>query len=314
VLIGPNNTGKSAFLSAIQLLGTEPKSKQTPGPILPKDRWGFDADTRPSIVATLSDHNKELALHPNQTTDKQQGDYGRGSRKENVHWVSTGEMSDIAPVALYGANGLVPIMQCPAAIESQGVPLIDDRVANIPAVLDAMLRKDRSRFLKCLEILKGLIPGLKDINIESPDHQNRRLDLQLENGLTIQGSDTSYGVRLMIFFVTLANHPTPPKTILLEEPENGVHPKRLEDIIKLLCGLTEGKHAEHPTQVIITTHSPYLLDYINPKTDQVLVAQRVPDGQRTITPVDTERLKGFLDEFMLGEIWINQEEHGLISK
>jgi hypothetical protein len=31
-------------------------------------------------------------------------------------------------------------------------------------------------------------------------------------------------------------------------------------------------------------------------------------------PVDTERLKLFLDEFMLGEVWLNQEEPGLVEK
>ena len=31
-------------------------------------------------------------------------------------------------------------------------------------------------------------------------------------------------------------------------------------------------------------------------------------------PADTERLKVFLDEFMLGEVWYNQGEEGLVAK
>ncbi len=38
------------------------------------------------------------------------------------------------------------------------------------------------------------------------------------------------------------------------------------------------------------------------------------DGSRTAEPVDLERVRNFLDEFMLGEVWFNQEESGLVAK
>lgn len=102
--------------------------------------------------------------------------------------------------------------------------------------------------------------------------------------------------------------------ILIEEPENGLHPRRVADVIKLLRDITTGAHGAEPAQVIFTTHSPYVLDCIDLSTDQVLVFQREDDGSRSVTPVDAERLKHFLDDFMLGEIWYNQQEEGLIKK
>jgi len=81
-----------------------------------------------------------------------------------------------------------------------------------------------------------------------------------------------------------------------------------------LEGLSEGKFAEHQAQVILSTHSPYLLDCIDVEKHQVLVFEREDDGSRTARPVDTDRLKVFLDEFMLGEVWVNQEEQGLVKK
>jgi hypothetical protein len=98
-----------------------------------------------------------------------------------------------------------------------------------------------------------------------------------------------------------------------EEPENGIHPKRLRDVMQLLRELTEGKHGNNASQVILTTHSPYLLDLDNPDTDQVLVFRRNDDGSRTAEPVAKERLDVFLDEFKLGEIWYNQGESQLVS-
>ena len=78
--------------------------------------------------------------------------------------------------------------------------------------------------------------------------------------------------------------------------------------------ITEGKHGEHAAQVILTTHSPYLLDHVDLDRDQVLVFQRQDDGSRTAQPVDASRLKNYLDEFMLGEVWFNESEEGLVSK
>ena len=79
-----------------------------------------------------------------------------------------------------------------------------------------------------------------------------------------------------------------------------MHPKRLEDVMKLLRDITQGVHAGNKAQVILTTHSPHLLDYVDLDTDQVLVFSRnKEDGSRTAEPADAERLKNFLDEFML---------------
>lgn len=302
VLIGENNTGKSAFLSSIQLLGDK-TLKGNSGSISIKDRWLFDRDFRPSILGSCQGGGS-VQVAP----------FERAGNKVFNTWELEGDVDSLSPISLFGADSLVPAMQCKAVTEAEGIPLIDDKATNVPAVLDAMLRKDRPRFLRIVDLLKDLIPGFEDINIETPKQSHVRIDLRLENDLILQGSDASYGVRLLLFFVTLANHPKPPKTILVEEPENGVHPKRLGEIVELLRGLTTGRYSSEIAQVIITTHSPYLLDTINIETDQVLVAQRMSGGQRTIQPIDTDRLKGFLEHFKLGEVWSNQEEAGLIAK
>ena len=84
--------------------------------------------------------------------------------------------------------------------------------------------------------------------------------------------------------------------------------------MQLLRALSEGEFGDHVAQVILTTHSPYLLDHVNIEKDQVLVFQRMEDGGRVAQPADAQRLKNFLDEFMLGEVWFNEEERGLIAK
>ena len=118
----------------------------------------------------------------------------------------------------------------------------------------------------------------------------------------------------MLFFLALVHHPRRPNLILLEEPENGIHPRRLAEIIRVLRTILNGNNPEHIPQIVLSTHSPYLLDSIDLRTDQVLVFRRQEDGNRTIEAADADRLKLFLEDFMLGEVWYNQGEEGLVRK
>lgn len=104
--------------------------------------------------------------------------------------------------------------------------------------------------------------------------------------------------------------------LLVEHPECGVHPKAQKGVMDFYRELTT---RTLPIQVIMTTHSPYLLDYVNLETDQVLVFRADKDGNCFVDPVDRERVAPFLEEFtlagfMLGEVWFNRGENKLVSK
>lgn len=198
--------------------------------------------------------------------------------------------------------------------DTDEAPPLDSRGESLPALLDYFLRRDRRRFFEYVDALKKRVPGLEDLHIATPTEENRQVDLVIDGGLVLPPESVSVGVRLLIFYLALTYHPRPPKVILLEEPENGVHPKRLADIVALLRDITKGTHCGHPAQIILTTHSPYLLDNVKLDEDQVLVFSRNDDGSRSVEAADAERLKVFLDEFMLGEVWYNEGEAGLVKK
>ena len=92
-----------------------------------------------------------------------------------------------------------------------------------------------------------------------------------------------------------------PSTILLDEPEIGLHPYA----ITLLSSLVEQASAE--TQVILATQSSLLLDHFEPQ--DVLVADRV-EGRTEFTRVDPERLRVWLDDYSLGQLWEKNEIGG----
>jgi predicted ATPase len=296
VLVGKNDTGKTAFLSAVV-------SHVARGPFTSEDFLRFE--------------DKEITITSSAPKIKQ-----RGTRHE-ISW----EMAKGAQWAPVNAQRLPQRKLELFHLPSTGIPMQSGGVnegipapdlvgngSNVPALLDHYLRVDRRRFDRVEQALRELVPGFEELAIATPSPAQRRVDLVIEGGLRIQGDRASTGVRLLIFFVTLAYHPTPPELILIEEPDMGVHPRRLADIMRLLREITEGKHGDREAQVILTTHSPYLLDLVDLERDQLLIFQRGEDGVRTAQPADKDRLRTFLDEFMLGEIWYNRGEEGLVRR
>lgn len=312
VLIGPNDSGKSAFLAALHHL-----VEATPFTLT--DFWRLNTDSTVKVETTDKQHGAV------RVAGGQKGTAGRSMPGAQYSHTGLDGIQTLASLASDKRRWLTPcgFYQLPVGgvpMESAGYadtgapPAIGGHGELIPALLDHLLRRDRKRFFGVNETVRKLVPGLEQVEIATPQAQTRRVDLVIETGLRIPGDDASAGIRLLLFFVALAYHPCPPKFIFIEEPENGIHPKRLEDVMRLLREITQGKHGDHAAQVILTTHSPHLLDYVDTEHDQVLVFRRNEDGSRTAEPADAERLKNFLDEFMLGEVWFNEGEAGLVRR
>lgn len=290
VLIGPNDTGKSAFLSAVLYL-SRPRAS---GAFDRSDFWRFDQTLPIELIGT---------------TPK-----GVSRKATNGFDTEPAVNDQLEPTQLFR----LPMAGIPTKSTGFGenelpwdLSVGGERLA---AVLDALLRLDRNRFDGVIRVLRELVPGFKNLQITTPTADTREIFFEIDEGFVMPASFASVGVRLLLFIVVLVHLPQPPRIILLEEPENGVHPRRLEEIMHMLHQATVGAYGGRPSQVILTTHSPYLLDHVDLDRDQVLVFSRELDGSRTARPVDAERMKTFLDEFMLGEVWFNQSEAGLVAK
>ncbi len=122
----------------------------------------------------------------------------------------------------------------------KGAPQLTVDGSNLAAFLDCLLREDRRRFDQVQSTLRNLIPGFDEISISTPSPDRRAVSLKVEDGFEVAGHRLSTGVRMLFFFVALAYHPNPPQVALIEEPENGVHSKRLKDIASLLRDLKTG--------------------------------------------------------------------------
>ena len=115
-------------------------------------------------------------------------------------------------------------------------------------------------------------------------------------------SQASDGSLLVLAYLTVLYLPQPPRLLLIEEPENGIHPKRLSDILEILRDLV---HEQSHTQVVLTTHSPYVLDLFKP--EEVTLCTKLDTGEiKTTRLSDSPKVMQQLDVFTLGEVWTSE--------
>jgi Fe-S cluster assembly ATPase SufC len=103
-----------------------------------------------------------------------------------------------------------------------------------------------------------------------------------------------------------------PGILLIEEPENGLHPSRLREVVEMLRKISTGSIGNTPRQVIVTTHSPLLLNYTQP--EEVRIVQRDRERGTVVTPMsDVPDVHELLDEFGTGELWYLLGEQALVE-
>jgi predicted ATPase len=131
--------------------------------------------------------------------------------------------------------------------------------------------------------------------------QTRGTNEQVRLEWTQKGSDFPFQpnqlsdgtIRFICLTVALLQ-PQPPATIVIDEPELGLHPFAISMLADLI------KSASERTQVIISTQSPTLLDYFEP-SDVVVVNRQ--EGRTTLQRLDPQALADWLEEYSVGELW-----------
>ncbi len=116
------------------------------------------------------------------------------------------------------------------------------------------LKWHKEKFRAVERTLSMAIPSIEQVLVELNEKRGE-LDIQIiQEGTPYSSRIVSEGTLRVLALCAIANNPWPGNLIAFEEPENGVHPKRMELIINLLASIALDESSNR--QVIVTTHSP----------------------------------------------------------
>ncbi len=178
--------------------------------------------------------------------------------------------------------------------------MLEPDSSNLGLVLNR-LRRDPAVKQRLLTALQALYSGIDDYDVQI---EGGTVQVFFHEGrFTVPATRLSDGTLRYLCLLAVLCHPNPPPLICIEEPELGLHP----DVIPTLAELL--KEASTRTQLIVTTHSDVLVDAMSDQPESVLVSEKT-DAGTTLTRLDAEKLKPWLEKYRLGQLWTRGEIGG----
>ena len=173
--------------------------------------------------------------------------------------------------------------------------------SNLAAFLYLLQQTKKQHYEAIRDIIRLVTPFFDDFLLRPhPENENMiRLEWREKGSdYPFQAYHLSDGTLRFICLATLLLQPELPSTILIDEPELGLHPYAIVILASLM------KSTAKRTQLIISTQSVSLVNQFD--AEDLLIVKRNEHDNRyetVIERVDPERLDAWLEEYALGELW-----------
>ncbi len=170
--------------------------------------------------------------------------------------------------------------------------------SNLAAFL-YFLQEKHSKHFKRIEMTIRSIAPFFDRFVLKPSRLNEQY-IQLEwkeKGFPdayFNAYHLSDGTLRFICLAALLMQPEPPKTIIIDEPELGLHPVAVNKLASLI------RKVSNKSQVIVSTQSINLIDNFEP--ENIIVTDR-KDNSSTFRRLGSDELSSWLNDYTLGDIW-----------
>ncbi|MCH9036693.1 MAG: AAA family ATPase [Chloroflexi bacterium] len=167
---------------------------------------------------------------------------------------------------------------------------------NLSTVLHAIYSSKPLIFSEVFESVKVAVPTAEALFSDLTEDGKTYVALKEKDVPQPVGSwGLSDGTLFALALSTALLTPQIPGLLCLESPDASLHPYVMEHVAELL------KSASRKTQVIVTTHSPYLLDYLPPES--IVVVEKVK-GKTVLKPVKGRKgVRYAIEKLGAGDAW-----------
>ena len=321
-LIGPNDSGKSTILRALRTLSQLLKDRFVsendvwqpfdPGfAVLPSHAF-LSADTlrgtytfetaglRPrntegvrdgrETVADSNDKASELRAI-DEPTNLLGGSDASGWRDEILEHVARVHFLALSEEGLRAASGFMPRDDLSLKTRGEGLP-----------GLYFALRNDREDvFERILQQVRVLFPTVKTVRPQPRSSTALELEVELVGGARVRAPHISTGLLYFLAFAAISGMTERTHTLLVEEPENGLHPARIKEVVAVMRAVSE----KQGMQIIMTTHSPLVINELTPDEVSVVTRPSLEHGTVVTPIIKTANFEKRAGVYALGELWLS---------
>jgi predicted ATPase len=299
--IGPNDSGKSTLLRGLQTVFQivhkryEHELENTEAFFLEcvLDGGSYAIEfKRGFITKHLNDvHHRPLGLSVGNVSPDERAERA-AAQKQVISQLRSVLMVRFDPDALRAPSGLIP--------DSETVQFLDERGTGLPGVYFALRNRGDDVFNSVIDAARKHFPTIKTIRLKAVTTNTLELEIELLNGVRVGARQMSEGLLYFLAFAAI-RHLDPPSLLLVEEPENGLHPARIREVVRMLRTIAE----EMGTQVVMATHSPLVVNELKPEEVTVVTRPSLEEGTK-LTPIkETHNFEKRSSVYALGELWLS---------
>lgn len=168
---------------------------------------------------------------------------------------------------------------------------------NLAAFLYRLRETENEVYRNIVDAIRLVAPFFGDFNLRPDPLNPRKIRLEWQE----RGSDAYFdahalsdGTLRFISLATLLLQPEPPTTILIDEPELGLHPYAITVLAEMF------RSAAGRTQLLVSTQSVTLVNQLDPE-DVIVVDREGPES--VFRRLGEEAITSWLDDYALGELW-----------
>ena len=191
-----------------------------------------------------------------------------------------------------------------ATAAMRGYEIIQDNkalredAANIAPYLLRLKSDHPASYQDIVESVRLVMPFFADFLLDVTafgDRQKVNLSWrQSGSDYPMQPYHLSDGALRFICLATALLQPDPPSTLIIDEPELGLHPLAISVLAEMMQSAANG------AQLIVATQSPALIDHCD--VEDIIVVSR-KDGASTFERLQEQDFNVWLETYSVGELW-----------
>ena len=321
VVVGPNASGKSSLLQGLELLCRSGETQAGfDGNVLPA--WASHGSNDEVVLSAKSDSQRYRFFHPSRPAEQSPAGliapYQQQTHRQIVNdpesedwraWRTQGDIKNSTPRAVLLRLEASKLISAHVQFDPQAGMQADG--TGIHAHLMNMALNDPDSWQNLQADLRGIIPTIRRLrHTKSGQNQPASLLFDVTGATSLSAIQVSEGTLLVLGLLGALYAPARPDLVLLDDLDRGLHPKAQRDLIALLRRLLD---TNADLQIVASTHSPYLLDCMEP--DEVRMTCLRDDGSTVCAPLAKHpKFEKWKDEMYPGEMWSLFGEKWLVEE